>query len=73
MAVTLSVILSRVNVSPFLTTSSGSNSASGTIMSPASLTSLTVYFLPSDTFTVMNMSSLSGLIDTWVESMLNSK
>jgi len=44
----------------------------GRIVSPVTLISEIVYFSPSVTLAVRYMSRLSGLIDTWVESMLKS-
>ena len=44
----------------------------GSTVSPVTLTSETLYCSPSVTSAVRYMSFLSGLIDTWVESMLKS-
>ena len=47
-------------------------SSTGSTVSPLTLTSEIVYCSPSVTPAVMNMSRLSGLIETWVESRLKS-
>ena len=73
MSLVLSVSFSREKMSPFFSLISLRSSSSGTMRSPASLTSVTVNFLPSVTLTVRKMSFLSGVIDTWVESIVNSR
>ena len=55
-----------------LTITSFSISSLGSTVSPVTFTSEILYCSPSVMPAVMNMSRLSGLIDTWVESMLKS-
>ncbi|MNS91218.1 hypothetical protein D3C72_1252970 [compost metagenome] len=62
----------RENVSPDFCTTMRSTSSCGRIVSPLTLISEILYWSPSVTPAVMNMSRLSGLIETWVESMLKS-
>ncbi len=54
------------------TTTIFSTRSCGSTVSPLTLTSDTVYCSPSVTPAVRNMSFLSGLIATWVESRLKS-
>ena len=62
----------RENVCSGLTITSFSISSFGSTVSPVTFTSEILYCSPSEMPAVMNMSRLSGLIDTWVESMLKS-
>ena len=62
----------RENVCSGLTITSFSISSFGSTVSPVTFTSEILYCSPSVMPAVMNMSRLSGLIDTWVESMLKS-
>ncbi|MNR28662.1 hypothetical protein D3C85_1459950 [compost metagenome] len=59
----------RENTWPGLTSSSALTWSSGTLRSPESFTSRTVYLSPSLTLTVMYTFFLSGVIDTWVEAI----
>ncbi len=62
----------REKVLPALGMTSFSICSCGRIVSPVTLISEIVYFSPSVTLAVRYMSRFSGLIDTWVESMLKS-
>ncbi len=62
----------RENVSPDFWITMRSTSSCGRMVSPLTLISEILYCAPSVTPAVRNMSRLSGLIDTWVESMLKS-
>ena len=56
----------------FLTSTICSICSCGSTVSPVTLTSEILYFSPSVTFAVMNMSCLDGLIAIWVDSTLKS-
>jgi len=62
----------RENVSPAFWNTMRSTFSCGRTVSPVTLISEILYCSPSVTPAVMNMSRLSGLIETWVESTLKS-
>ena len=62
----------REKICSGLTSTSFSICSFGSMVSPVTCTVDTLYWSPSLTPAVMNMSWRSGLIETWVESMLKS-
>ncbi|MCY1240208.1 hypothetical protein D9M72_530430 [compost metagenome] len=73
MALVLAVSFSDEKMSPFFSCSSFSISSCLPSSSPARRISDTLYCSPSLMFKVRKMSFLSGVIDTWVDSIANSR